>query len=97
MGRQGSLCQGTPAQHSVPISWAHTGDLGGRQVDSLCPGLTWAVTHAQTPGSQTHWLCTSSVSTACPPASSVCIHTHVCGLLFPCACPSVNRLFCSRG
>lgn len=39
MGRQGPLCQGTPAQRSVPISWAHTGDLDGRQVDSLCPGF----------------------------------------------------------
>lgn len=37
MGRHGSLHQGTLAQRSVPISWAHTGDLGGRQVDSLCP------------------------------------------------------------
>lgn len=78
MGRHGSLRQGTLAQRSIPISWAHTGDLGGRQVDSLCPRvLLGTVTHAQTPGSQMHCFCTSSVSTTCSSASSVCIHTHV--------------------
>lgn len=51
MGRQGSPLSGLQPSAPSP-SPGHTGDLDGRQVDSLAPGLTWAVTHAQTPGSQ---------------------------------------------